>query len=232
MTTLNSSAAKPVSPGTSPSTISAIRTWKAAFGEIGKRTISAYTDWEGEEAVKNLKRAGLLDVAAHRRVNNVYWEERGRKDIIKQLIRLVQQYLKFHGTITQRNQEFRDKTEHLDEIYNWLKRQARKCNSYPNVKKNLLKASRSCKLQREELKRQHKLPWRNRGGFLQIVQNEPKYRKIPQRNLDLDSRLQIRVAALFRSILPKSDGVSLRTISRLVVLFYVCIGFVEYRPDS
>src|SRR5205807_9426293 len=42
---------------------------------------------------------------------------RGRKDIIIQLSRLVQQYLEFHGRIKQKNQEFRDKTEHLEAIY-------------------------------------------------------------------------------------------------------------------
>ena len=116
MASLNRTAAKPVSPGTSP-TISAIRKWKAAFSEIAKNRLPVYTNWEGKKAVKNLDLAELLDVAALRRVNNAYWEERGRKDIIIQLSRLVQQYLEFHGRIKQKNQESRDKTEHLEAIY-------------------------------------------------------------------------------------------------------------------
>ena len=44
------------------------------------------------------------------------------------------------------------------------------------------------------------------------------------RGIDLDTRLQLQIAKMFRTFLHKDEGVSLRTIARLVVLAYHVAG--------
>jgi hypothetical protein len=50
-----------------------------------------------------------------------------------------------------------------------------------------------------------------------------------KRGIDLDSRLQVQAAKMFRTFLHKDEGVSLRTIARLVVLVYLVCGLANNR---
>jgi len=47
------------------------------------------------------------------------------------------------------------------------------------------------------------------------------------REIDLDTRLQLQIAKMFRTFLHKDEGVSLRTIARLVVLVYKVAGLAS-----
>ena len=47
------------------------------------------------------------------------------------------------------------------------------------------------------------------------------------REIDLDTRLQLQIAKMFRTFLHKDEGVSLRTIARLVVLIYKVAGLAS-----
>jgi hypothetical protein len=49
-------------------------------------------------------------------------------------------------------------------------------------------------------------------------------RKEVSRGIELDSRLQVQTAKMFRTFLHQDEGVSLRTIARLVVLVYLVAG--------
>jgi hypothetical protein len=55
--------------------------------------------------------------------------------------------------------------------------------------------------------------------------------RLPVRDIDLDGWFQITLAITFRFFLREEDGVTLQTIGRLVVLFYVCCGFTKYEKD-
>jgi hypothetical protein len=49
-----------------------------------------------------------------------------------------------------------------------------------------------------------------------------RYPRTLVRQIDLDRRFQLRVALILRSYLPQDSGTSLRTISRMTVLTYIC----------
>ena len=57
---------------------------------------------------------------------------------------------------------------------------------------------------------------------LEEMLEDVKYPRKLMRQLDLDRRFQLRVATILRMYLQKDDGISLRTISRLTVLTYIC----------
>lgn len=55
----------------------------------------------------------------------------------------------------------------------------------------------------------------------------PEVHSIPLQERELDSRFQIRLGTTFRVFLRKEDGISLRTVARLVVLFLYVAGLAE-----
>lgn len=59
--------------------------------------------------------------------------------------------------------------------------------------------------------------------------------KTPQRDSVLEGYLKVRVAFTLRWFLDKQEGfeksVSLTTLARLVVLFYICTGLAEEKND-
>lgn len=73
----------------------------------------------------------------------------------------------------------------------------------------------------DDEKRAQSIPPEERNELEKIFENAKYPRKLV-RQLDLDKRFQVRVAVILRSYLPKDARVSLRTISRLTVLTYIC----------
>ncbi|MFY9528821.1 MAG: hypothetical protein WAR24_07915, partial [Candidatus Acidiferrales bacterium] len=51
------------------------------------------------------------------------------------------------------------------------------------------------------------------------------------REIELDTRLQVQSAKMFRTFLHKDEGVSLRTIARLVVLVYFVAGLASEKKE-
>ena len=66
---------------------------------------------------------------------------------------------------------------------------------------------------------------------LEEIFDNAKYPRDLVRQIDLDTRFQVRVAALLRHYLLKDFGITLRTISRLTVLTYICGKLREEGPD-
>jgi hypothetical protein len=63
------------------------------------------------------------------------------------------------------------------------------------------------------------------------ILDKTKYPRNLIRQIDLDTRFQVRVAKILRRYLPKRAGISLRTISRLAVLTYICGKLRAEGPD-
>jgi len=61
------------------------------------------------------------------------------------------------------------------------------------------------------------------GAWERIWGNNERKTDI-NRGIDLDTRLQVQTAKMLRTFLVKDDGISLRTIARLVVLVYYVAG--------
>ena len=59
-----------------------------------------------------------------------------------------------------------------------------------------------------------------------------KYPRKLVKRLDLDARFQVRVAVIFRSYLRQDYGISLKTISRLTLLTYICGDIGKEQSDG
>jgi hypothetical protein len=66
---------------------------------------------------------------------------------------------------------------------------------------------------------------------LEKIFNNAKYPRDLVRQIDLDTRFQVRVAVILRHYLLKDFGITLKTISRLTVLTYICGKLREEGPD-
>ena len=66
---------------------------------------------------------------------------------------------------------------------------------------------------------------------LEKIFNGAKYPRDLVRQIDLDTRFQVRVAVILRHYLLKDFRISLRTISRLTVLAYICGKLRIEEPD-
>lgn len=66
---------------------------------------------------------------------------------------------------------------------------------------------------------------------LEEIFNDAKYPRDLVRQIDLDTRFQVRVAVILRHYLLKDFRITLRTISRLTVLTYICGKLREEGPD-
>lgn len=53
-----------------------------------------------------------------------------------------------------------------------------------------------------------------------------------RRGIDLDTRLQVQSAKMFRTFLHRDEGVSLRTVARLVVLVYLAAGLASEKKHG
>lgn len=59
-----------------------------------------------------------------------------------------------------------------------------------------------------------------------------KYPRKPVKKLDLDARFQVRVATILRSYLQRDFKISLKTISRLTLLTYICGNLGHENEDN
>jgi hypothetical protein len=64
------------------------------------------------------------------------------------------------------------------------------------------------------------------GPWELLWKDHPRMENL-RRQLDLDARLQIQAAKMFRTFLHEDQGVSVRTIARLVVLVYQTAGLAS-----
>src|SRR5579862_422985 len=101
------------------------------------------------------------------------------------------------------------------------------------LKEFLAKMAAEIEKQRRELNR-----YRTDSGVLPIGYFEMFWKRFPRadvitRRIDIDTRLQLQLAKIFRTFLRKDDGVSTITIARMVVLVYKICGLaVEGGSDD
>lgn len=209
-------------------------------------------DWDGSRAYRELRKTGLLwflhpdDEGDHS-----YFEL-----LTKKLWKEIQTYRTFREKIIPSNECFRDALERLTAVESRLRKRhfeqadvkvelegvLEKAAAYVEKCKLLIERKRSEYWKLELLAPSHeRRQWKvflDREKIVQpippedVVQYEKlfdgvKYPKELVKRLDLDSRLQIRVGIIFRSVLPVNTGISLMTISRLVALTYICGKIAE-----
>lgn len=115
--------------------------------------------------------------------------------------------------------EFRITEMFLDKIYRATSRQKVRVKD-SRLKRLLANTAAMIEKRRVALKLFRDSNQSSPLGVWERLWPEHARKEIVSREIDLDTRLQLQVAKMFRTFLGRDDGVSLRTIARLVVLVY------------
>jgi hypothetical protein len=189
-----------------------------------------YDLWEGDAACKELSRLGLLGVVSlEQNKGKGLLADWRMRHTIEHLEAELRTYQLMSGKVleTRRQMNFE-----LQLLASTKKKFVEHIARYPSSnhrwsKKYLRMILADTKKIRHE---QGRLWLGHRGAWRRLLL-QPEYRRRPLRELDLEGRFQIRVAKTMRTSLQKDDGVTLRTVARLVVLFYLCAGLAEDKKD-
>jgi hypothetical protein len=201
--------------------------------EIQKSPSSRESDlWEGHLACKELKRAGLLRTAMLEAPSS------GKKKVF------IKRDWRFADELNHIHREVMIYLDHRGKVVAWNQEATK-------LKRSFLKMEKECKSLRGKLKThdfQEMLfryivqlskdisrmgrVWQGPLGVWGEVLNKPKPLQKPYREMDLDTRFQIRVARLLRFSLCTKDCISLQTVARLVLLVYLVAGLLEDRKDK
>lgn len=214
-----------------------ISRWRAAIKEAGERHKPAFPCWEGLKAYKDLKRAGLLSFIQFQKDGSGFGGEQDWRS--KQIFR------EFEAAVAVYEADVHE-LSNLDQREPVMSNFANAAKALPpltsaqcgprirNAATKLLKLLEDEMSRREQANRQK----RDEAFFaglpgLSTVLKE--YVTAPRRDYDLDSRFQIKIAFLLnfrlRGFRDASREVSFRTISRLVVLFYIASNLATYVTD-
>ena len=222
--------------------------WLEAFSDLQNlpRNKAADTFWEGELVYNELKRADALWV--------VFPENDELKPMFlwltKKLFRELGVYSQYSDGITVINQEFKDALDAMRGVEHRLAEVEKR------TAKRLKWSIKACVglIRREiaEIEERKEAFWKEAlndfssecpeiyvedgGKLTRVITKEilqykslfarARYPERLGRRIDLDTRFQIRLGVILRSYLGKKEGVSLRTIARLVLLYYFCSGLV------
>jgi hypothetical protein len=193
-----------------------IRAWKESF-------LSPNEVWEGQRAVMELKRHGDCMGFVLCRPN--------RGVMPREMLRLVLVEVRAYEESKRAWQrEFKTAELFLSDIYRQTMGWSGKTQD-ATLKKLLENTAAEIENQRVELKRY-------RDGILPVGYFEMFWERFPRadvitRRIDIDTRLQLQLAKIFRTFLRKDDGVSTITIARMVVLVYkICSLAVERQSEG
>jgi hypothetical protein len=193
-----------------------IRAWRESF-------LSPSDVWEGQLAVMALKRHGDCMGFVLCRPN--------RGVMPREMLRLVLAEVRAYEESKRAWQrEFKTAELFLSNIYRQTMGWCTKTQD-ATLKELLVKTAREIEKERVELNRY-------RNGVLPIGYFEMFWKRFPRADvitsrIDIDARLQLQLAKIFRTFLRKDDGVSTITIARMVVLVYKICGLaVEESSDG
>jgi hypothetical protein len=232
-----------------------LKKWVAAFHDHDpdRRLDSRrHNYWEeGEVAYESLRKTGLLSAVTLKDADHNWRRDWRAREAMRLLMREVKRYQAYAGELVERNHRFKDLTDFLDRMEKWFVKEQRR--SHQSTARYLAKYPRMIQADRVLINDERSGVLSGPRGVWGQVLSKPKHHKLPMRQLDLDGHFQFRIAAIFRAFLvgntkitvrtkgkkengvaPRTitknePGVPLRTISRLVVLFYFCAGLAKFR---
>lgn len=215
-----------------------LRCWRQAISERKhQRTSPEYPLWEGDQVLKNLNEARLLNVALFEKDEELGFEgeqDWRAKSLIRELKQVVRAYEKHAGHIAEMSSNLADRVESLKKLAEGLRKEASRHE--PKYSKQLETAAATCRAISSLLVKKREGAWRAPlSPWGSLV--EPLGIRIPKpdKDMDLDGWFQRAIALHLRGFFQKGNGsqkVDLRTISRLVVLFYRCSGLAKYKWNS
>jgi hypothetical protein len=207
--------------------------------------------WEGHKAYREFERNGLLEDVMPPSSDYLF------SALISRLFTEVALYRAYEKTVVASNRSYRDAIDALRQAEARLRKaQIEDSNVGKALRQRLHQLTTKLEETRVLLERQKKEHWRE--AFLalpseqaswSIYMNSPtdiqrtipdaivewakvferfKYSRDLVKRIDLDRNFQIRTAVILRIHFFQTLGISLRTISRLVVLTYVCGGIGHF----
>jgi hypothetical protein len=228
--------------------------WKKAVGngQDGKNRITGY--WEGKQAYDELKATGFLKAV---NLEEPLWEPDQLKpkdwrarEAIQDICALLRLYHDHAGKVVELNARYREGDRFLKLM---LLRFEKKTQALAGS--NLEQTLRECaddidrhrrKLEEARLTQIDRV-WEHPPGVMGRIRIAHTYKKRPVREDHLDTLFQTQLALVLRTYLPKAgyvwvpkrlskkarrvfrkkEGISRRTIARLVVLTYIVAGLVR-----
>jgi hypothetical protein len=191
--------------------------------------------WEGHTACQELNSAGLLSTAMLEDTNDganvnspINWRLR---DPISLIVREVAIYERYRSRIVLLNREMATSKRSLAKVVKELTKLRTRSN-FPPLQQMLTQRIAETNFHIAQIDDVSRILWETPYGVWGRVLNEPKHLPKPYREMDLDTRFQIRVAKLLKSGLFPEGKVSLQTIGRLVLLVYLAAGLLEPRGDK
>jgi hypothetical protein len=204
-----------------------LRDWRNAF--------RAPSDlWKGHAAVEELKRANNYDgsmlesMLGFVRCDSAQgWRPR---EMLRKVFAEVTEYKRQRISL---QKEFRDAELLLAQLERAVTLRNIRTN-HPLLKRFLSNTAEVVERRRKIVSKFiSRLPLRSPLGAWEKLWPQLKRGEITRLAVDLDTRLQLQCAKMFRTFLREDEGVSLRTIARLVVLVYKAAGLAsEIKNDG
>ena len=196
---------------------------------------SSTAGWDGFRAIEELKRAGYSEGKVHTsKITFVRCDpEEGSPRPLEMLRKVFAEVTDYKKRRRAWQKEFRDAQHLLARLGRTAALKAGKTND--PLLKQLLSGTA------DEIETKCKAianlmtgsPGRSPLGAWERLWSQHARAEIVKREIDLDTRLQVQCAKMFRTFLHEDEGVSLRTIARLVVLVYKASGLAsEVKNDG
>lgn len=196
-----------------------LRKWRDAF--------RAPNDlWSGQRAVKELRGAGYTITSKrspNERISMLSFvccdsQHRWRpSEMLEKVFAEVEDYRRQKFAW---QKEFRETELFLAGSERRVRRQLLSVND-SRLKKLLANTAHAIERRRLVLRDFSASPRRSPLGVWERLWSQNSRAESVQREIGLDTRLQVQSAKMFRTFLHKDEGVSLRTVARLVVLVYL-----------
>lgn len=213
-----------------------LRTWRTALEERGKRHNAVYSGWEGSVAYDDLKRTGLLGVIQFERDmrengSGFNGEQDWRS---KQMFRNLRTAVALYEADAKRGQKKPVRAGAANAV-----RTLRVLSHEKHSREIKKLTSDLLKLLENEISSKHAVYQHKRDkaffrGLPGLSHALKEHVTAPRRDYDLDARFQVKIGFLLnfqlRGISTGPRDISFRTISRLVVLFYIASGLAAYAP--
>lgn len=213
--------------------------WRNAIKEADQHRQPLLLAWEGKQACSDLKRAGLLHAAGFEKDEELGfngeadWRSKLQFQAFEAAVAIYEADAKELSNSAEKDSAIRIFAEAVNKLRPLVDaRYGREMKEQATVMLRLLETERSRRVQRSRGKR-NELFFASVGALSGALR---ELVKAPSRGFDLDSRFQRTIGFLFtiglRNPPDGSRGVKFRTISRLVLLFYLASGLATYRWDD
>lgn len=212
--------------------------WRAALDEAGKRRPnSLFPCWEGPAAYNDLKRTGLLNFVQFREDGIRYKGERDWRS--RQMLGEFEAAVRIYEADVNELLGSHQAPSATDELSSVARALALLAGG-KHGRKLKTAATKLLGLVEDEIESQIATNQRERDaaffdglpGISTALKELPL--RPPTRHYDLDARFQVKLGFLFnfylRGYAEEARDISFRTISRLVVVFYIASGLAEYVP--